>query len=122
MVRAPLTGIVVSSGELLKPPGVVSFSNDVGGTAVLPEGRYRVTIIHGFTDEETGRVLHGRLMDPKQIEVARQAGRVHQEGWKVAKLPDGHAKTAIETRRVFDPSLVMFNASGRGVWFPGAES
>ena len=113
-------GIAVSCGRLLEGP-IVSFSNNVGGTSELPEGRYRVELIGGFDDWETGRVLHGRLIDPEQIEIARQAGQVWQEGWKIPRLPDGRAETAMETPKVYDPTLVMFHAQGAfgQVWFPG---
>lgn len=116
-----LDGVAVSSGELLKPPGVVSFNNNVGGTNELPAGRYRVRVIGGFDDDETGRVIHARIVDPAQVEIARKAGSVHQPDWKIPRLPDGHAETAFDTYRVFDPSFVMFHAS-EGVWFPGEAS
>ena len=117
-----IRGIAVSCGRLLEGP-IVSFSNNVGGTSELPEGRYLVGLVHGFHDYETGQVLHGRLLDPEQIEVARQAGNVWQEGWKIDRLPDGRAETAMETYEVYDPSFVMFHPQGAcgQVWFPGLD-
>jgi len=103
-------GIAVSCGELCAGP-IVSISNNVGGTKELPKGRYKVEIIHGFYDYEVGTRLHGRLLDPEQIAISRKTGEVFKPEWEGQTLPDGHAETAIETRKIFDPSLVMFHSN-----------
>ncbi len=52
----------------------VHFANDVGGTVEMPKGRYRVKIVKEFDDYETGHVMHGILLDKKDIETARKVG------------------------------------------------
>lgn len=110
-------GIAATGGDFLAKPGPVTITNDVGGTTPLPAGDYKVKLIGGFNDEETGRIFHARLVDPAQVEIARKAGQVHQPGWKTPRLPDGAVKHALDSLRVFDPSFVIFSEFGN-VWRP----
>jgi len=50
------------------------FSDDVGGTARLPAGRYRVRVAPGFRDYEGGTRMMGELLDEADVEVARKLG------------------------------------------------
>lgn len=74
----------------------VMIQNEVGGSSWLPPGRYRVRVVHGFDDYETGRQLHGVLLDAQDVATARNVG--------TSKYP---STPKIEK---FDPGKVYFNA------------
>lgn len=107
-------GIADADGEWGR---TVSIHNNVGGTTFLPKGLYKVKVLGGFNDYETGRIIHGRLVDPEQVEIARKAGMVHQPDWRIPALPEGRADRVLQTLTTFDPSFVLFNAGG-GCWKP----
>lgn len=52
----------------------LSILNDVGGTTSLPVGRYRVRLLLGWLDDETGARCIGALLDPVDIATARSVG------------------------------------------------
>lgn len=97
-VAAGTIGIVVVDGDLdtlpIWPTRTLTFTNDCGGTAFLPKGKYLVRLNdRGFHDYETGAVLHGNLIDENQIDKARVIGIT---GYKPSE-------------ELFDPSYVRFH-------------
>ena len=52
----------------------VSIHNDVGGTAWLPPGAYRVRVTRAWDDYETGWRAEGLLLEEEVIAASRQAG------------------------------------------------
>lgn len=83
--------------------------NDVGGSSFLPPGRYKVRVVHGFDDYETGVRLHGELLDEKDIEIARKAGTTGYAG-KVKGARSG-LELIDRDQKKFNPKKVYF--SGR---------
>lgn len=83
--------------------------NDVGGSSYLPPGRYKVRVVHGFDDEETGRRLHGELVDEKDIAIARKAGTTGYAG-KVKGARSG-LELIDRDQKEYNPKKVYF--SGR---------
>lgn len=84
--------------------------NDVGGSSFLPPGRYKVRVTYGFDDDETGRRLHGELVDEKDIEISRKAGTT------------GHAKEGKRARtglELIDPDQREFNP--KKIYFQGKD-
>jgi hypothetical protein len=52
----------------------VGITNDQGGSSFLPEGSYRVRVTRAWDDDEIGGRAEGVLVDPADIETAREAG------------------------------------------------
>ncbi len=48
--------------------------NDIGGSTMLPQGRYRIKVESTFYDEETGIRIIGHLTEKLDIERARREG------------------------------------------------
>lgn len=71
----------------------VMIQNEVGGSSFLPPGRYRVRVVHGFDDYETGRRLHGLLLDVKDVATARKVG--------TAKYPSTSEIPKFEPEKVY---------------------
>jgi hypothetical protein len=63
-------GVAVSTDDF----SAVCITNDVGGTSMLPPGRYRVEVVRQWHDYETGIRMVGELLDEADWEVARLAG------------------------------------------------
>lgn len=119
-IKAGTLGYVDVDGDLNTRPmplRTMSFTNNVGGTEHLPKGRYLVRLNdRGFHDYETGAVLHGNLVDEKDIETARRIGTSEygSEYWKEqVEAGEPHAQDhydrTLKAEQNFDPSYVMFH-------------
>lgn len=84
--------------------------NDVGGSSFLPPGRYKVRVVHGFDDDETGLRLHGELMDEKDVKVARKAGTTGYAK-KAGKIARVGLALIDRDQKEYNPKKVYF--SGR---------
>lgn len=90
----------------------VTIKNDIGGSGKLPKGRYLVRIVKEWDDDETGQVLHGVLLDEKDIEKARKAGTTpwtaehyRREYPKNPKL----CEEVAQAKKTFNPKVVYFS-------------
>lgn len=101
--------------------GPVTMVNDVGGTDFLPHGSYRVRIVKGWDDYETGRRLVGELLDPSDVETARKVGTTGFTPESFAERYGRNAGIGPDVRRAakaFNPKRVYFSGSN---WMSEAE-
>jgi hypothetical protein len=52
----------------------VCIENDLGGTEILPKGKYKIIVTKQWDDYECGIRGIGTLVNKKDIEVSRKAG------------------------------------------------
>jgi len=103
-----LLGYVVCEKRLSDITSIMIL-NDVGGSSWLPPGRYKVRVVHGFDDYETGRNLHGELVDEKDIAIARKAGTTGYA--KKAKNARKGLELIDRDQKEFNPKKVYFRAN-----------
>lgn len=84
----------------------VSVTNDVGGTAILPEGSYKVRVTKVWCDSECGWRGHGRLLRTQDIEVSRGAGTTGFKPSDYDKYGQGHVDRTRRAMEKFDPAYV----------------
>lgn len=90
----------------------VSITNDVGGTTTLPRGRYRVQIVKEWGDYETGQVIHGKLLDEKDIAKAKKAGTTPwtpEHYRREYPANPSLAKEVAKAKKSFNPTIVYFS-------------
>lgn len=107
-----------------------SFSNDVGGTIMVPdfdsrykkdapETRYEVQVESCFHDYEVGWRYHGRLVDPKDIAMCKKLGTTGRE-----RRPSQEENPVLRALldAPFDPAKVYFSEHEivkEGAWLKG---
>lgn len=87
----------------------VTVQNDVGGHSALPKGRYRVRITKAFDDYETGCVLHGELVEERDLAAARRAGITGYTPEHYRRKAPALAAAIEKAAREFDPRRVFFS-------------
>jgi hypothetical protein len=65
------TGTVTVENRKLE---TLSIQNDMGGHSNLPDGQYRVRVVKGWFDYESGKHYICELLEEKDIETARKVG------------------------------------------------
>ena len=88
---------------------MLSIQNDVGGHSDLPDGQYRVRVVKGWFDYESGKHYICELMDEKDVETARKIGTTgHTAGHFRLQFPtQPHlAEGAEKAAREFNPRIV----------------
>lgn len=97
------------TGEIVVVTETVCIRNDVGGTTILEgEDSWRIEVIKSFWDYECGWRFHGRLLDDKQVESARQQGTTGYGPKDYERNPE-HAAEVAEAQENFDPSYCYFS-------------
>jgi hypothetical protein len=104
----PVTG-TLQCCEVIPGSTSLSIRNDVGGSAYLPPGRYRIRLLRTTYDYETGWRCTGDLLDHAQIEIARNVGTT-------GFTPDDYGKYGLErvaavfdAAQQFNPARVYFH-------------
>jgi hypothetical protein len=86
----------------------VHITNNVGGTAYLPVGYYRVRLLESWYDDETGMRCIGELLDPKDIETARKAGTTRFTPEDYRKYGQKRYEETAKAAREFNPARIHF--------------
>ncbi len=104
--RKLVTGIVRSR---LGTTSRLSILNDVGGTAELPTGNYRVRLLTSWYDYETGTRCIGELIDLKDIATALEVGTTGYTPEDYRKYGEEHLERTFKAAHEFDPGRVYFH-------------
>lgn len=88
----------------------IAFSNDVGGTELMT-GAFKVEVDDQHFDYETGVILHGRLLNTRDIARARKKGTTGFKPSDYKKYGKLAVIKAQVDREQFDPSRVHMFAS-----------
>ena len=88
----------------------VTITNDVGGTTEV-DGPFKVKVTARYIDDEIGAVVHGQLVDEKDITKARKAGTTGYGPEDYRQYGAKAEAEVVQARKLFNPSKVYMIGS-----------